>query len=264
MRDRSEDARMTTSTAPATPAPRRKAGRRGIILAILVVAVLIVGGGVAYILRGQGSAAAPAPEALLHEAVGKLQASRSFRFRYDVDYGNAQPTGSGLIIQSAQGIVVRPSSLSAQIALLTQQGAVSSQVVETGGKTYLLNPLTNTWGRVQGGFNPSSIFDPSRGIRRLLARLSGVTPAGAAVVNNRAAWHISARVAGSALSLLVGSRPQVATVPIDVWIDKDRHTITQVRASGGLSRDEPKATSRTLTLSGYNQTYTITAPAMSP
>ena len=61
----------------------------------------------------------PAPE----EAGDKLQASTSFQFRYDVDYGNSPPGGAGLIIQSAHGVFVRPSSLSATIALLTQQGA---------------------------------------------------------------------------------------------------------------------------------------------
>jgi hypothetical protein len=232
------------------------------VLVVVVVVVLAVLAVAAYRVLGLGSAAPPDPRVLMQRAADKLQASRSFRFGYSVDYGASPPAGSALIVQSASGDFVRPSSLAAQVAIIQGGAAVSTQIIEVGGKTYLQNPLTNQWGTVQGGFDPSTIFDPSGGVKRLLAEMRSVTAAGEDTVAGRPAWHIKATVPDASLSLLVGSTPRAGSVPVDAWIDKADGTIAQLKANGALTADEPAATVRTLTLSGYDKTYDIKAPAL--
>jgi hypothetical protein len=252
-----EESVATMPKQAAAPAARR---RSRLWLAVVVVVLLAGGGLFASRWLGLGAAPPPAPTTLVRQAGDRLQASRSFQFRYDVDYGNATPASSGLVIQSAHGEFVRPSSLSASIALLTQQGAVSSQVIETGGKTYLQNPLSGTWGTVQGGFDPASIFDPSRGVKRVLGELHGLVAAGESSIDGRPAWHLKATVDGGALALLVGLQPRSTQVPVEMWIAEDTHDLLQVMARGALASDEPQGTVRTLSLSGYDKHYAITPP----
>ncbi len=241
--------------------PVRLTGRPRWLVPLVAVAVVALGGAAVYRALTPGAAPLPAAKPLIQQAAANLQASRSFHFTYDVQApGSASAATDSLTIQGATGEFVRPNALAATIQAATSGGALSTQIVEVGGTTYLLNPVTSVWGKASSGFDPSSIFDPSKGIKGLLAQMSGVSAVGAETVAGRATWRVRATVPGAALSPLVGSQPQVGSVPIDAWIAQDDRTIVQLKVSGALVKGEAQATARTLVLSGYNKPYKITAP----
>src|SRR5690242_13931482 len=86
-----------TSDGAPTSRPSAPGGRRPprvVVLVVVVVVVLAVLAVAAYRVLGLGSAAPPDPKVLMQQAADKLQASRSFRFGYSVDYGASPPAGS--------------------------------------------------------------------------------------------------------------------------------------------------------------------------
>ena len=205
-----------------------------------------------------GGAKGPPPEQIVKAATKATSAERSFHFVYDEQHG--PPSKKGLHLIYADGDVVLPGKVKADVTGTLLGLPLRSTLIVVGGRYYVRNPFTQSWQTVSVATNPVAFFDPAKGVLAVINGATQVQSAGSETIGGRDAYRVKGKVPVSAISPILGNPPSSKLVDVELWIDKQSSRLLRVRISGPVESGDPSNAVRTVDLSQYGKSVAITAP----
>ncbi|HML20441.1 MAG TPA: LppX_LprAFG lipoprotein [Aggregatilinea sp.] len=255
--------------------------------------VLIAGASLLLAACGGSDKDEPLPEArtLLQEATQKVEDAASFEleialsgYPVSIDVGDfPMPMDLPLQFDYARGTFISPDRLSANVQVSLGDLAATVDLVAIGNEQFMRSD-TLTQGRwlqeeIIPGFAPSVLLSKDGGITSALNSITNLEMVGRADLDGLDVYHLRGQIdAANVYALtfgLMGSRQ--GALDADIYIMADDHTVEQIvlhepppvvptqdAASGATAEAEPEdlePTVWTISLQGYNESYTIEAPA---
>lgn len=195
------------------------------------------------------------PEALLRQSGQAMESLASFQFRLGHKSGGTV-FAPGLLIQEAEGTVIKPDKISAQFSGSLGGFAIRSGLVTLGGAGYMTNPLTGRWESVPTEVSPLGFFNPSLGIAAIMSHVDqvGLLPDGKGV------HKLKGRLPAEALAPLLGATVKGTSVAMELTIDASLFYLLEAVVDGRVTSGEPDGTVRVITLSRFNEPFTIQPP----
>jgi predicted small lipoprotein YifL len=207
-----------------------------------------------------GGAKGPPPAQIVAAATKATAAEKSFHFVYDEQHGPPAKTGLHLIY--ANGDVVLPGNVKADVSGTLLGLPLRSTLVVVDGRYYIRNPFTQVWQKVSVATNPVAFFNPAKGVLAVIAGATQVKSAGSERVGGQDAYHVKGKVPVSAISPILGNPPSSKLVHVDLWIDKQSSRLLRVRISGPVESGDPSNAVRTVDLSNYGNAVVIKPPVV--
>ena len=143
-------------------------------------------------------ASRPDAAQLLQRATAATQAVKSFHFKLSHENG-ATPMPLNLQLTSAEGDVVVPDRLQADIRAKASSLSASLKVVSIGDRTWITNPFSRRW-QLLPNASLRDIADPARLVTSLLSGLSEPAFVGQDEVEGTKTHHLTATVDAAALA----------------------------------------------------------------
>ena len=186
----------------------------------------------------------------------------AFHVVMKVDNLGTAESGS-IQIRSADGDVVMPDKVKAQANVLFSGQLVAINIVSIGKTQYITDPITGQWRVITGVLNASTLTDPNTGIVGLASKLTNLTGPTDDSVNGTPCWRVSGMLDAKYLSFLTGGGVPAGTMlQTSVCAGKADTLPYQVTVVGQAAKSDTPQTSRTFTISNFNETVTITAPQL--
>ena len=187
------------------------------------------------------------------EATSQLD---TFHFKLEHNDEGSTPFSDTLDIIEAEGDIVSPDRISISFSgRFGGRFAMRASLITIGSDSYMTNPLTGNWEDVPAEVSPLGFFDPQQGIG---AMMTGMRNPVLAKEGNE--FRIAGDLDVQALRPLLGSATQDGIVRVEVTLDKDTLYLKKAVIEGRATASEPDGVIRTITLSGYNESISITAP----
>lgn len=224
---------------------------RGYLAAALTTAVLA--------LAGCGGPPTPDATTLLKNAQAKFDQTKSFHFVLDATHlGASDP----LPVTHAIGDVQRPDELSAKATVITQGFSFNVSLVIVGQREWISDPLSGRYRETNEYGTLLTIFDAQQGVGAVLRHMQQPAAPQDSTVGDAPCWKVAGKVATSELASIVGGTvlPD-ATVPTTVCIGKSDSELYAVTLAGAVTGTDTPQTTRTFTLSQFDQPVTIQTPA---
>lgn len=188
------------------------------------------------------------------EATSRLN---TFHFRLEHNDEGSTPFSDTLDIIEAEGDVVSPDRIFLDFSgRFGGRFAMRASLITIGSDSYMTNPLTGNWEEVPAEVSPLGFFDPQQGIGAMMAGLRNPTLAS----KEGTEFRIEGDLDVQALRPLLGAVAQDGVVRVEVTLDKDTLYLKRAVIEGRVTASEPDGVIRTITLSSYNESITITAP----
>ena len=188
------------------------------------------------------------------EATSQL---RTFHFRLEHNDQGSTPFTDTLDIIEAEGNVASPDSVSISFSgRFSDRFAMRASLITIGSESYMTNPLSGNWEEVPAEVSPLGFFDPQQGIGAMMTGLRNPTLASKEGDEFRIDGELDVR----ALRPLLGDAAQDGTVRVEVTLHKDTLYLKKAVIEGRATAGEPDGVIRTITLSQYNQSISISAP----
>ena len=195
------------------------------------------------------------PQVLLRMSGRVMEGLRSFHFRLAHRTG-ATPLLASLVIDEAEGDVVKPDKISVEFSGSFAGFFVKSGLVTLGDVSYMTNPLTGKWESVPADVSPLRFFDPRRGISAMLSRVGDAS----LLPGDSEVHRIKGTLPAEALAPLLGTTVEGTTVDVEIAIDKTEHYLIEAVLDGRVTPTEPDAVIGVITLSGFDEAVSIEAP----
>jgi hypothetical protein len=201
---------------------------------------------------------------LLATAATKLTSDTAFRFVMNEDHPGT-PSGDQDDIRSAIGDAVKPDKLSAMAAVaIGSLGSFNTSVIVVGTHAWFKNPLTGQYDSADQYAAVGAFFnDLNNGLVGALK--NGIQDIGApsdGSANGVSCWKIGAMVSSDYLAALTGGLVQGnKQIPVTLCVGKDDGRLHEVIVPGKLTDYDTDQTTRTVILSNFNESVTITPPA---
>jgi lipoprotein LprG len=222
------------------------------------VAALLCGIPVSACGGDKHASVAPPTQTIVAKALKRTAALRSVHFVFKVEHG---PAGRpGLSITFADGDLVVPDRLRARINGTFGRTPIQSEIVISGSRSFLKDPLTMQWRAFDAGVSPAVFV---QGGPAVLRRATGVTRAGSDDVGGADSYRLAGRVSSADVAALLGAKPVQRLVPLTVWVDKAHYELRRVRLEGPVADGDPADVVRTIELSAFDEPVTITLPRAS-
>jgi hypothetical protein len=217
---------------------------------------------VSFVLTGCSSkpaaAAMTAPD-VLSKSYDNMQAVKSFHFVLEHSE-DGTPIGSGIVMEKAEGDVVKPDKLKATITGTAMGMTVSVDLVTAEGKTMMTNPLNKKWEELTEQFKVLSVFDPSIGIAAIIKGITNPTSLKDEKVGDVLCYHIKGDIVSQTLEPITGVTAKDVPVGVEVWIGQDGLLVQQVKLTGKITDSEKDGIIRTLTFSNFDKDVDIALP----
>ena len=166
-------------------------------------------------------------------------------------------------IRSADGDVLMPDRVKAQANVLFSGQLVAINLVSIGKTQYITDPITGQWRVITGVLNASTLTNPDTGIIGLASKLTNLTGPTDDSVNGTPCWRVSGMLDAHYLSFLTGGNPPAGTLlSTSVCAGKADALPYQVMVVGQAAKSDTAQTTRTFTISNFNESVTITAPQL--
>jgi hypothetical protein len=227
-----------------------QAGARG-ALALLSLLVLVL----AIAACGE---APPSAATILKNAQTKFDQTKSFHFTLAASHlGDKDP----LPITSATGDVERPDKLSASATVVTAGFTINEKLIVIGQQEWITNPLTGAWEADDDFSDFATIFDAQKGVGAILLALQQPSTPQSSKANNVPCWKITGSAPASSLAGVVGTGTTATqAVPTTVCIGEKDNELYSVTLAGPITSTDTAQTTRTFTLSNFDQPVTIQPP----
>ena len=201
----------------------------------------------------------PNPGEIIAAAIDAMTQVTSFRFILENE-GGETPISNGLGLRRAEGAMVRPDRLEAEIDAVFAGLVLRLEVIGAGGKTYMTNPISGEWQVFEAYLNPLAFFDPAEGVPRVLRGLEDLLLGEPTEVDGRAVHAITGRVPAEAAQFMAGSFAEGSILDAVLLIDAETHELLEAVLDGRLTVDEPEGVSRTLRFSDFGAAFEIEPP----
>lgn len=170
------------------------------------------------------------------------------------------PIGSGIQMTKLDGDIVSPDKLQVTIDGTFSGMAVQVQLIAIGEKTMMTNPLGGGWEEVTDTFKVLTVFDPGNGIAAIIKDLTNAAMLEDEKIGDVPCYHLKGDILSEKLAPLTGTTAQGVAIGTEVWIDKDRLLVQQVKLAGKITDTEADGIVRTLTFTNYNKDVDISFP----
>lgn len=188
------------------------------------------------------------------EATSQLE---SFHFRLEHNDEGSTPFTDTLDIVEAEGDVVSPDSISIDFSgRFSGRFALKASLITIGSDSYMTNPLTGNWEEVPAEVSPLGFFDPQQGIGAMMTGMRNP----ALTSEEGAEFRIEGDLDVQALRPLLGSATQGDSVRVELTLARDTLYLKKAVIEGRATANDPDDIIRTIYLSRYNESDSITAP----
>jgi hypothetical protein len=201
--------------------------------------------------------ASPADD-LLERATDAVAEITSFHFKLTHENGST-PLPLSLQLIAAEGDVIVPGSMKADVDAKAAGINVSVDVIGIDDETWITNPFTRTWQKLSGT-NIRDFADPAALVESLLPSLEAESITEGGTVDGVATQLVVGTIDSGALSDALGIAQPGRTVTVEAWIGTDDHLPRKVRLAGALSDDDDEDVVRQVEISRYDVPVEIMPP----
>lgn len=195
---------------------------------------------------------------IVARAASATEAEKSFHFVFDEKNGPTSTSGIHLVF--AEGDIVVPDKVKADVSGTFQGVPLRSQLVVVAGKYFLKDPFTGKWAKVSASMNPVAFFDPAKGVLAVITSATQLELLGTEKVGTADAYHLKGKTTLSSIAPLLGNPPGTQLVDVELWVDKQTDRLVRLRLSGQVEEGDPAGAVRTVEISRYGVVVPITAP----
>jgi hypothetical protein len=219
---------------------------------LAVVALVLACGG------DNDNAAGNDPQAILNSSVAAVGNVDSFHFRLDHENGST-PMPLSLDLTSAEGDIVVPDRLKAELRAKAVALNIRLDVIAIGDDTWITNPFSRRWERLPGAAL-TDIANPAALVSSLVKGLQGVQLAGTTDINGASTYHLQGTMDSTALAEALPIAQPGYSPSVDLYIGQSDSLPRRARISGPLSSGEADNIVRQVDFSRFNEPVTIQAP----
>jgi LppX_LprAFG lipoprotein len=194
----------------------------------------------------------PDAQHLIKSAQQAIQKVTAYHFNLQAQ--NIDLSGK-LPITSADGDVKVPDRLKATATI--QGNAV--QIIAIGNQSYI--NLFGGWQTTTGLIDPRTLSDPKTGVSAILGHIQNPGQPTDSSVNGTSCWLIPGKLDPTLLAGITGGGAPAGTLDnVSVCIGKADNLPYQIIIDGPAAQGDTSKTTRTITLSKFNETITIEPP----
>tara|TARA_B100000678_G_scaffold128599_1_gene107674 strand:+ start:472 stop:972 length:501 start_codon:yes stop_codon:yes gene_type:complete len=161
----------------------------------------------------------------------------------------------GFLLVEAVGLIEKPNMISVEATMLLGNITTKGGIVTIDGKTFILNPLTKEWQRVESEIGLLNFFDPQEGISSIMDSI--LDPQ--LIESNDDSYIIRGEIPALSLSPILGETTD-NDVTVEISISRDFYLLTNVKVTGRLNRLDEDGLVRVIEISRFNQPLYITEP----
>lgn len=200
----------------------------------------------------------PPPLEVLHLSADRMENLKSFHFVLTHKDGSIR-IAFDLDMEKAEGDLVVPGRMKAKVSARLQGLPVSVDVVSGDGKFWVKLPFGGGFQKVSG-FALSDFFNPERGIPLLMREATAATVTGRDEIDGHEAIVVDTDFDAGSLADLVPAAKPGFPVRISLWIGEQDYLLYRLRINGAMSGKDKPDVVRTINLSKFDQSVTITLP----
>ena len=198
------------------------------------------------------------PSEILSASVAAVQDLDSFHFKLDHENGST-PMPLSLELTSAEGDIVVPDRLKAEIRAKASALNIRLDVIGIGEETWITNPFSRRWERLPGAAL-REIANPAALVGVLVEALQDVQLAGMTEVDGTSTYHLRGTIDSGALADALPIASPGHTAAVELYVAESDSLPRRARISGPLSNGEPEDIVRQVDFSRFNEPVTIQAP----
>lgn len=194
------------------------------------------------------------------EAIGRI---KSFHFVLNHENGGSV-IALGLTMTRAEGDVVVPDRVYADVKAAAGGLTVNVQAITIGDQIWLTNPFNGRWQTVETDFTGSDLFNPATGVTAAFnAAAKSATIVGGESIDGEETLVLEATVDAGELEGFAPVAEAGIPVKVRAWIRASDFLPLRLRVEGPLSANEPEGLARQLDLSDFDQPVDVTPPPTS-
>ena len=207
---------------------------------------------------GGNTSNVPSAQQLIKNARAAIQKVTSYHFNLKAQNIG---TASSLPIQSADGDIVVPDRLQANANVVFGGATVQARIITIGNDEYL--NVLGGWQKTSGLIDPRTLADPQTGVAALLGKLQNLSTPKDSSSNGTPCWSVTGKLDASNLAGITGGGAPAGTMDeVTTCIGKSDNLPYLIVIKGIAATGDTAATTRTFTLSKFNEQITIVAPTL--
>lgn len=206
-----------------------------------------------------GGAPLPVPEEILARLVAEVDGLETFHFRLEHENGTS-PIPLGLDLDTAEGDVIVPDRMSAEIGAKAGGAVVQVEVIGVGDEGWITNPFDRKWQPLPEGTNIKDVFDPAAGVKAIVGALASVEVVKEEKVGGVSTYLIEGEVDSGVLEAAAPVAEPGLTVLVKAWVGSEDSLPRRIRLEGPFAPGEPDNIVRILELSRFDEPLTIEPP----
>jgi LppX_LprAFG lipoprotein len=202
----------------------------------------------------------PTSQQLLTALQKNFRGVSSFHVVLKVD-NPGNPTASQVQIRAANGDVVMPDKVKAQATVILSGQSITVNLISVGDQQFITDPITGQWRIVKGMLDPRTLTNPDSGITSLISKAQNVSQPVEDTVNGVSCWRVTGQLDAKYLAFFTGGGiPAGTMLQTSTCIGKADSLPYQLIVKGQAAVGDTTTTTRTFSISNYNENVNIAAP----
>lgn len=200
-------------------------------------------------------------ERVLSEASDRWDETNSLHFELEATGDSYLDNDRTIMLLSAAGDLVRPSSVSATARLSIIIATVNANIIVIEDDAWWTNLITGNWEPTPEDFdyNPARLFNPDDGLGPIMQDIADPELHAVETIEGRSAHRVTGTVTGAQIRDITAGSIRGENIDVTIWIAENNFEVVRLYLSspdGG--NGEP--TTWQLTFDDHNQDVTIDAP----
>lgn len=204
---------------------------------------------------------APSAEELVAQSSAATELAKTFHFVFDVQ--GVPETATGIQLQAAEGDVVVPDRVAADVSGRLGPVPLQTQLVAIGEEVWIKNPLRGSWEQVDVGTTPGVLLDPATGVLGVMQDVTGLEEAEPEQIGGVPVRVLRGSASAKAVGPLVAVSGGGGDVDVTLWIGEEDKLLRRVQVDGAVADGEPDRARRVVDLSRFDAPVTIAKPEAS-
>lgn len=229
---------------------------RALLLALVAFLLLAACGG-----EKEEKAAELSVEEIVAQTTEKTSAVTSFHFVFEAE--SAPTAVAGLSLTFAEGDLVVPDRLRADVAGSLSGVSLTSELVIVGDRDFLKDPFRGEWRTFEVGTSPVAFFDPAKGVLAVIEGAQELSQLASEEVGGADSYRLRGKVPVSAITPILGNPPSERLVDVELWIGTEDLLLRRIRLEGPVLEGDPEDVVRTVELSEFDEPVEIEPPEVS-